>query len=248
MAISRAGNGTEWESAVFVKISHPAVARTLCSVGTLNALILDTEHGAFTDGELEVLCSLVSSSGHIPVIRVGQPDPYLVARALDRGAGGVMIPQVQTPQEAETAVRGLHLVPGGRRGWDPTVAANDYGSGAPPRQVRCFVQIETAGAVAAAQELATMPGVTDLFIGPADLSRSLGGDTAIYSSAVIDACTELAQSVSSTARLGLYVDSPQRAEWALSLGFRFLAVGSDVGFLRDGARRSSALPDGEYNF
>ncbi len=226
------------ELALFVKVAHPAVVSTLCGSTVPFDLILDTEHGAFTDGDLEVLCELVRLAGRSTIIRVPRPDPLAVARALDRGAHGVMIPRVTGVEDARMATDGLRLAPDGGRGWDPTSATFGYGTRRDDQRhlrPRCLIQIETIGALEAAPSIASLPGVTDLFVGPADLARALGVTDGIFAPAVTEAIETLAQRIEpGSATLGLFVDGPERAQWAYELGYRYLAVGSDVGLLAHG--------------
>jgi 2-keto-3-deoxy-L-rhamnonate aldolase RhmA len=229
--------------ALFVKIAHPAVAVVLGGRSGLD-LILDAEHGAFSDADLELMCELAGRAGGTTVIRIAGPDRLLVSRALDRGAGGVMIPRVETLDEVRLAGEGLRFAPDGRRGWDPTVATFGYGTrseGSRDRaSPRCFVQIETLAALELAPDIARLPGVTDLFVGPADLARALGEATETFAPSVLEAIEAVARRVpAGAARLGMFVDSPERARWARSLGYRYLAVGSDVGLLSHGATGAS---------
>lgn len=227
------------ELALFVKIAHPAVISTLCGTATPLDLILDAEHGAFSDSDLELLCELIRLAGQHAIIRVPGPDPLTVSRALDRGAHGVMIPRVGGVDDARAAIDGLHLAPRGRRGWDPTGASFGYGTRRHDDRhlrPRCFVQIETRGALDAAESIAALLGVTDLFVGPADLARALGVTDDIFGPAVLEAIESLARRIPPTsATLGLFVDGPARARWARDLGYAYLAVGSDVGLLAQGA-------------
>lgn len=234
------GASTTVPVAAFMKIAHHAVVRILAGEPALTHLILDAEHGAFADADLESLCGLIAFMGKESVVRVSAPDPQVIGRALDRGADGVMIPRVAGARDAEAALRGLVLAPRGTRGWDPTAAGYGYGQGAvrssPPR---CFIQIETAGALEDAHRIGELPGVTDLFVGPADLSRALGAEGEIFSPAVVRAVEHLAQRQGKGVRLGLFVDSAERARWAYGLGYQFFAVTADVALLIRGVREAA---------
>jgi 2-keto-3-deoxy-L-rhamnonate aldolase RhmA len=226
-------------TAAFLKIAHPVVARVLAGEPAFSHLILDAEHGAFSDADLELLCGIIADVGKESIIRVPGPDPQIVGRALDRGADGVMIPRAASAAEVAGAVRGLVLTPHGLRGWDPTAAGFGYGRGARSRSAvpRCYIQIETEGALRDAGQIGGLPGVTDLFVGPADLSRALGNEGEIFSAAVVSAVEDVARRpLPADVRLGLFVDSPARARWAHGLGYRFFAVTSDVALLIQGAR------------
>ncbi len=233
--------------AVFVKIAHQAVIRVLAAEPSVSCLILDGEHGAFTDADLEILCALIGGFGRLSIVRVPWADAVVVGRALDRGADGVMVPRVQSADEARQVVHGLYVPPYGTRGWDPTVAAENYGAGGnrfrrQPFEPRCLIQIETAGALQDAVAIAQIRGVTDLFVGPADLSRALGSEREVFTAEVIAAMESLPGRVSaSDVGLGAFVDSPERARWAYDLGYRFLAIVPDA-VLLSRAVRAAAEP------
>lgn len=227
--------------AVFTKIAHPATTRILAALPSVSALILDGEHGAFSDSDLEILCAVVHAFEKQAVVRVPDANPVTIARALDRGADGVMVPRVETVAEVKRAVAALEIPPRGSRGWDPTVAADNYGASNErwrrAAKPRCFIQIETRGALEKVKKIASVPGVTDLFVGPADLSRALGSQTEIWTNDVKSAVERLPGLVRTTnVGLGAFVDSTERAQWAFSLGYRFFAVVPDTILLARAAR------------
>lgn len=230
--------------AVFVKIAHPAVIRILAALPSVSTLILDGEHGAFSDGELETLCALTRAFQKKTVVRVPDANPVTIARTLDRGADGIMIPRVETIAQVKRAVQAFQIPPDGNRGWDPTVAADNYGASnkdwTRAAYPRCLVQIETRSALEKATELARVRGVTDLFVGPADLSRALGSRGEIYTPQVKSAMEQLPSRVrGTTVTLGAFVDSPERAQWAFQHGYRFLAVVPDTILLARAARAAT---------
>lgn len=228
-------------TAVFLKIAHPIVVRVLAAEPGLSHLILDAEHGAFSDYDLEVLCTLIALSGRESIVRVPCPDARAVGRALDRGARGVMIPRVSEAAEVEEAVRGLIFSPEGLRGWDPTCAGFEYGTSGEEAVSRCYVQIETERGLREAGRIAAIPEVTDLFIGPADLSRALGVGGDFFGAPVLEAIEALPRLVHEReVRLGLFVDSSTRARWAYNLGYRLFAVTADVLLLARGIRETTA--------
>lgn len=238
-------NSTRADVAVFVKIAHPAVTRILAALASVSTLILDGEHGSFSDSDLETLCALAKAFDKKTIVRVPEADPVTIARALDRGADGIMLPRVRTLAEVKRAVAAFRIPPEGSRGWDPTVAADNYGTPADERwqrasEPRCFVQIETRGALDKAVEIARVKGVTDLFVGPADLSRALGSRAEIWTPQVKKAVEELPARVQNTGvGLGAFVDSPERAAWTFELGYRLLAVVPDTIMLARAARAST---------
>lgn len=223
-----------------MKLGHPGVVRVLCSVPEFAGVILDAEHGGFTEPELETLTALASLAGKIAVIRTRNASPEAVARALDRGASGVMIPRVRTHREVVEAISGARYSPLGTRGFDPNVSASTYGTAAGGSGARIFVEIETQEALEGAREIAAVEGVTDIFLGPADLARELGEPPGeIFTPAVLDAMATLPQCGDGSVRFGLFVDTPERAERASQLGYTFLAIGTDSVFLRRAAQTAA---------
>ena len=209
------------------------MVRILCSVPEVSGVILDAEHGAFSEGDLETLCALANLSGRLSIVRAAACEAAQVARTLDRGAQAVMLPRVRSVEEVSEAVSGAGYSPVGARGFDPTVSAYSYGAASLDGDPRVIVQIETRAALESVAEIAAVDAVSDLFVGPADLSRDLNGpDGEFFGPDVLRAMELVAEAVSGTGvGLGSYVDTPERAGWAAALGYSLLAVGSDVAFL-----------------
>jgi 4-hydroxy-2-oxoheptanedioate aldolase len=152
---------------------HPAVIDTVAAVKP-DFVCIDTQHGIAL-GSLDMSAFTVLAYYGIPgLVRVPSVDPVAIGRALDLGAAGVIIPQVDTPADAEMAVAATRYMPRGRRSF-----------GIQTRRVGAFdaapyvvIQIETAPALDAVGEIAAVEGVDCLYIGPSDLGLSLGGPIA----------------------------------------------------------------------
>jgi 2-keto-3-deoxy-L-rhamnonate aldolase RhmA len=226
------------ELVAFVKLGYPGVVRVLSSIPELAGLILDGEHGALSDPDLETLTALTSLAGKLVVVRTPNASAETVARTLDRGATGVMLPRIRFPEEVDEALRGARYSPTGTRGFDPNVSAASYGVGADADGARIFVEIETREALAAASEIAAVDGVTDIFFGPADLARELGEPLGqIFTPRVVKAMEALpARAGNGRVVFGLFVDTPQRARQAYEAGYTFVAIGTDSLFLGRAAR------------
>jgi 4-hydroxy-2-oxoheptanedioate aldolase len=151
----------------------PAVIDAACSTGP-DFICIDTQHGVPLSSLDASTFTVMASYGVAGLVRVDSVDRVPIGRALDLGAAGVIIPQVETPEEAELAVAATRYMPVGDRSF-----------GMQTRRVGAFdarpyvaIQVETAGALASASEIAAIEGVDCLYIGPADLGLSLGGPTA----------------------------------------------------------------------
>ncbi|UIO99474.1 aldolase/citrate lyase family protein [Halobaculum sp. CBA1158] len=181
-----------------------------------------------------------------PVVRVAWNDHVRIKRVLDTGAAGVMAPQVNAREEAESFVAAARYPPAGRRGVAGARASGygrdlaDYYADANDR-VATIAQIETAEAVANAGDIAGVDGLDALLVGPADLSSDLGvfGEygSERFESAVGDVLD------ASEIPVGTLATSPTEVDRWASLGFDFQIVGTDAGYLLDGAEASLARYD-----
>ncbi len=145
-----------------------------------DALWLDTEHNAWERREIQRLLGLHHLAGIDCIVRTGSRNPTELYRLLEDGASGLMIPLVNSAAEARDLVRATKFAPLGQRGVDGAGLDNDfYLRGvegyftAANEETLLIVQIETPEAVAAIDEIAAVPGLDGLFIGPGDLSRRL---------------------------------------------------------------------------
>jgi 2-keto-3-deoxy-L-rhamnonate aldolase RhmA len=220
-----------------------ALVTEICAMAGFDWLLADLEHGA--GGEEALVGQVLAAAAHdVPlIVRVESVERIRVGRVLDLGAAGVMIPRVEDASQAARVARWARYPPDGERG----VATYNRacGFGARPEalltandRVRVVLQIETSGALAEVEEIAATPGVDALFVGPRDLSQALGvpGDFAapVYREA-IDRVAAAAAAHGIVA--GILAKDREAADRYTALGYRLLAIGSDAGFLMEGARR-----------
>lgn len=221
----------------------PHVAELLAVAG-FDYLYLDQQHGVGGLGSPVDLLRATARTGTTPLVRVAANDPVLIGRALDVGAEGVIVPTVESVDEAKRAVAATRYPPEGTRSWGPTRAA--FGLGADPvavnREVLCFVMIETAVGVANAQQIAAVPDVHGVYIGPGDLAVSLGlspiegpraeeHDAAVRT--ICAACDAAGVAAAITGDPGTEV----------ARGFRMVTAGSDVTFLKTGIAEARTRRD-----
>jgi 4-hydroxy-2-oxoheptanedioate aldolase len=228
---------------VFSDLASPMAADINGRAG-FDWTVIDLEHGAATEAELLALLYAVASTPMTPIVRVQSAERLRVGRALDLGAAGIMLPQLQSADEVRAAVRYLRYPPVGSRG----IALRTRGGGmgglshadiarVVNERIVGIVQIETAGTVAEADAIAALDEVDVLFVGPADLSHSLGVpgrfDEAIYRDAlrtVLTACERHGKSA------GILVYDGAAFQGLHELGFRFIGLGSEGSFVASGAR------------
>lgn len=142
-------------------------------------ILIDTEHSPVDISGVYPLLQAVGRGTAAPIVRVAWNDPVLLKRVLDIGAQTVLVPFVQNAQEAATAVQGCLYPPHGMRGVSGSMRANRYGRdvsyGTTAADELCLiVQVETEEALANIAEIALVPGVDGVFVGPSDLAASMG--------------------------------------------------------------------------
>lgn len=197
-------------------------------------VLLDMEHGMGANDSLLFQLQALESTPAAPIVRVAANDPVLIKRALDLGPSGVMIPQVNTAEEAERAVRAMRYPPLGIRGVSPYTRPSHFGQrffeyyAEANEKLLGIVQIETAQAVDNAEAIAAVDGIDVLFIGPLDLSIGLGVmrqfDHPDYVNAVrkvVKACRK------SHIAAGILILDVESVEQIVSLGFTFVGRASD---------------------
>jgi 4-hydroxy-2-oxoheptanedioate aldolase len=215
----------------FVRYPDPSLAEFL-ALGGWDFLMFDGEHGTLEPRDAENLVRACELRGTTPIIRVPTNQPATILRLLDTGAGGVHVPWINSGAEAEAAVRAVKYYPRGTRGL-AGVRAADYGQGPPlgeyVRQANAetlvVVHIETAQAVERVQEIVAVEGVDVVFIGPTDLSHSLGVPGQPGHAAVQEAMQRIVDAVRPTDKaLGILVQNESSARQWRERGARYLAT------------------------
>ncbi len=223
----------------FVSIGHPDVAEWLSRLG-FDWLLLDGEHSPISLETLQTMMQGMNGSPCVPLVRPQWNDPVIIKRVLDVGAYGVLIPWVNSKEQAEQAVSACKYPPQGLRGFGPRRAGMfdpDYFTTAND-EILVTVQIETGEALKNLDDIMAVPGIDACYIGPYDLSVSLGfgvppkWDEPRYMAA-IDRVLEVAARHGKPA--GMFANM-ENIEWALEKGFRFNSVDNDDIFLLRGAR------------
>jgi 2-keto-3-deoxy-L-rhamnonate aldolase RhmA len=223
----------------FVEIGHPDITEWLSRLG-FDWILLDAEHGPLGFETLQRMMQSMKGTECVPIVRPQWNDPVVIKRVLDIGAYGVLIPWVNSRDEAEKAVRACKYPPQGLRGYGPRRAAMldpDYFYTA-NEQLLIAVQIETRMALDNIDEILTIDGIDACYIGPYDLSCSLGfgippkWDDARYLAA-FDRVIESAKKHGKAAGMFAIFDN---IEWALEKGFTFNTVDDADAFLVRGAQ------------
>jgi len=223
----------------FVEIGHPDVTEWLSQLG-FDWLLLDAEHSPLEFETIQQMMQAMKGTSCVPIVRPQWNEPVVIKRILDLGAYGVLIPWVNSKEEAENAVRYCKYPPEGIRGFGPRRAGMfdpDYYQTAND-ELLIAVQIETAEALRNLDEILSVPGIDACYIGPWDLSVTLGFgvppklDEPRYLAAfeqVLDAAKRHEKPA------GMFA-TKENIGWALEKGFRFNTVDDDDTFLIQGAQ------------
>lgn len=222
--------------------SGSSLVAEICAGGGLDWLLIDMEHAP--SGLESVLAQLQAVAAYpvAPVVRVPSADPVVIKQVLDLGAQNLLVPMVSSADEAESVVAATRYPPRGRRGVGSALARSArwnrvgaYLTNA-DAHVSVFVQIETAEAVDAAAEIATVDGVDGVFVGPSDLAASLGLLGQQTHPEVTAAVERAFAGVLSTGTpVGVNAFDPAVADEYVAAGASFVLVGADVALLARGS-------------
>ncbi len=225
------------------QIGHPANAEILARAG-FEWITADCEHGEFSEEDIPNFCRAVRNYDVVPLVRVRENSTLAIRRSLDLGATGVIVPLVNSAEQAEQAVKAAHYPPDGIRGfaWH---RGNDWGTefDAYARDFTplVFVMIESKTAVENADDIMSVNGVDGCFVGPYDMSGSYGIVGQTDHQMIQKACNKVAVACERHEKAaGRHIVTPtkEKLETAREQGFSLLALGMDTHFLADGAKRA----------
>ena len=143
----------------------------------LDYICVDQQHGVVDYASMVSMIRAIALTGAAPLVRVLQNEQWMLMRALDAGALGVIVPMVNNAAEAAHAVAACRFPPDGVRSYGPIRASGAVGSSDPSslaNEVLCIAQIETLEGLEKVEEIASTPGLDGIYIGPADLALALG--------------------------------------------------------------------------
>lgn len=226
---------------MWLHTASPAVAEIVAHAG-LDFVIIDQEHGI---GDLENAIAMMRAmlgTQTTPVIRVASSDPIYLKRIVDAGAQSILVPMVDTAQEAQSVVDACLYAPRGKRGNAAgVVRASRYGMvsdyvARAHEQMLIIPQIETADAVKNASAISSVPGVDIVFIGPSDLSGSIGLPDQTGAPEVEALIAEAYAAIRKANKPAATVPRDGRSWQALfDDGFQMVATGSDLAHIRQAA-------------
>jgi len=206
-------------------------------------VFIDTEHGGFDLETVQDLCRVAALVDLCAVVRVADLQYPLVVRALDCGAQGVIFPRVESAEKLAEAVRWVKFPPEGTRGYGLTAMQVDYETAGVPQIIEhlnantlVVAQVETRRALEMREELAAVPGVDVLLIGPADLSVSLGVPGEFQHPSLVEAMEAVRDTCGRRGIApGVQTRTVKLARFWKERGMRFLGCGNELSLLQDRA-------------
>lgn len=238
--------GGETLFGAWASLDSPASAELFGRAG-LDWVVVDLEHGAATEASLLAHLYAIDAGGASALVRPPSGERLRIGRALDLGAEGIVIPRLDTVAQVVEAVTFLRYPPTGQRGVALLTrgarlgTVNHAGVAALNDDIVGIVQIESPLALEAVEEIAATDGVDCLFVGPADLSHSLGipgqFSNPTYQAAlrkVVEACRAHGKAP------GILLYDHASFQPHLDLGYTFVGIGADVSFVNEGLQAALA--------
>jgi len=227
----------------FVKITDPAVVEIMGRAG-FDFAIIDMEHGPITVETAQNSVRAAELAGISPIIRVSRNDPVDILRCLDIGAEGVEVPQIRNAIDAETMASAARFHPRGDRGVCRYVRAAAYSSmdrheyfQMANDRTLTIAHLEGIEAVKNLDEIMAVDGVDILFIGPYDLSQSVGVPGEVNHPLVLRQMEEVITTAKAKGKLvGTFADNIQSAKRWMDAGVMYIAISVDVGIFYEACR------------
>lgn len=224
----------------WLSIGNAYTAELMAHMG-FDWLCIDMQHGMVGYENLKQMLPAIATTSVTPLVRVPWNDPAVIMKTLDAGAYGVIVPMVNSRQEALNAVSACRYPPVGQRSFGPIRAALYAGKGyarEANHQIACIAMIETRQALDNLEDIVTTPGLDGVYIGPADLALALGlapvgdNDDPAHAAAIMR-IFEISRS--NGLAVGIHTWSATYTRRYLEQGFQFVTLGSDSGFMAKSA-------------
>jgi len=227
----------------WITLGHTSIAEIMAKAG-FDWLAVDMEHSAITLYDAQQLIQVIELSGCVPLVRVGTNDANLIKRVMDAGSHGVIVPMVNSKQDAEQAVGSVKYPPQGFRGVG-LARAHSYGTNFEgylkwnETESVVIVQVEHIKAVENLEAILSVDGVDAFIVGPYDVSASLGVPGQFDHPNVVAALNEvqrIARKLNAVAGYHVVYPDPKKALEKVLQGYRFLAYSVDFLFLGESSR------------
>lgn len=226
------------------EFSTTGIARLAAEAGA-DFAVFDMEHTGWSVETIRMLIATCGSTALLPLVRIPATEYHFIARVLDMGAAGIMVPMVESPEQARKFVESAKYPPLGRRGAAFSISHDNYAGGDIVEKIRTansetllIAQIESAAGIRNVNEIAAIDGIDVLWIGHFDLTNSLGipgqfdhPDFTAAVQTVLDACQRHGKIP------GFMAGDVASGERLLDQGFRMLAYGGDLWLYQSAVRQ-----------
>ncbi len=224
------------------RIVHPVVVDIFALAGGYDGFWLDQEHSAATTDQINAVSVAARANGMDSFVRIPPIGYWEVTRCLEAGSGGVMAAQIHSAEHARQFVSWCKFAPEGTRGLNTGGRDANYSHMRPAefvehanRALFTAIQIETLGSLDEADDIAAIPGVDLLFVGPSDLSLVLGCVGEFHHSKLWEAIEKISQACEAQGKTwGCVAPDAKFAQRAEELGCRMLTMGNDTLMMRRG--------------
>ena len=227
----------------FLKFNDPAVVEIMGFAG-FDFVIIDAEHGPISMQSAQNMIRAAETAKITPIIRVANNDESLILRALDIGAQGIEIPQINSKADAVRAVKSVKYSPQGERGVCRYVRAANYSSmdkfkyfESANKETMIIAHIEGVEGINNLDEILSVPSIDVIFVGPYDLSQSLGISGQVNHPLVTEKMKEVVSKCKeSKVAAGTFADDVETAKSWVSLGVQYMSFSVDVGILYNASK------------
>jgi 4-hydroxy-2-oxoheptanedioate aldolase len=223
---------------VWSTIPGPIPAELVAGTG-IDFVVVDLQHGGATEADLPGMLVAVAASGAHPLVRLRYKDFAEIGRALDLGAHGVVVPNVDSPDEAAAAAAACAYPPDGERSYGRLRAG--------PKEPACIVMVESRASLDAVDDIVRIPGLNGIYVGSFDLGLSLGVTPGDPDDPVLSAAIDKVLAAAGAVGLpvGVHARSGAVAAGLRRRGCRLIIIGSDVGSLAAGIAENLAAARGD---
>lgn len=235
-------NNGDFVYGVFMKTSDPMFVEAV-GIADFDFVILDTEHGPVSIENQQNNIRAAEARGTVPLIRLKDKSENTIGKALDIGAYGIQVPQINSAEEARQVVKFAKFYPYGYRGVCRFVRAADYSNMdryeyfESSKDIVIILQLEGIDAIKNLDEILDVEGVDILFIGPYDLSQSLGIPGQVNNPKVVSAMKEIVEKANKKGKvIGTFVDTLEDMALWKGLGLQYLSYSVDIGIFMEACK------------
>jgi len=228
----------------FSRFGDPGAVE-ICGYAGFDYVVVDMEHGPINPYQLQMLCRGGDAAGIATIARASTPEE--IGKVLDVGCAGVQIPQIQSKKAAEDAIQAAKFSPAGMRGMCRFVRASKYSAVegldyfGNANDTLVILMIEGKEGLEALDEILEVKGIDIIYVGPYDLSQSLGVTGQVNHPLVEETILKIVEKCKAKGvAVGCFADNAQTAKKRLAQGFQYINIGIDTGIFMEACKKTVA--------